>query len=192
MNVTPRCSDRGANNFTPLYAACERSDVEPAKVLIRNGADVNARASHGVTPLDWAISWSRRRLVPILLRAGAALPAETDDAYLRKVIAAGGFRIRAQPPQRPHRDLRPEVRPPPAGDGPPRRRVRVPHGGLLRKYGNEVSYVDERGRNDLPAPALAAAAAAPAARARGVAGRALEDVQAAHALEAHLADGLGL
>ena len=31
------------------------------------------------------------RLVPILLRAGAALPAETDDAYIQKVIAAGGF-----------------------------------------------------------------------------------------------------
>ena len=83
VNVTPRCSDRGANNFTPLYAACERSDVEPAKVLIRNGADVNARASHGVTPLDWAISWSRRRLVPILLlRAGAALPAASSLSSL--------------------------------------------------------------------------------------------------------------
>ena len=32
-------------------------------------------------------------LFPILLRAGAALPAETDDAYIQKVIAAGGFRI---------------------------------------------------------------------------------------------------
>ena len=27
-----------------------------------------------------------------LLRAGAALPAETEDDYLRKVIAAGSFR----------------------------------------------------------------------------------------------------
>ena len=44
----------------------------------------------GGTPLDWAQEFSRR-LVPILLRAGAALPAETDDAYLRKVIAASGF-----------------------------------------------------------------------------------------------------
>ena len=30
--------------------------------------------------------------LPILLRAGAALPAETNDAYIRKVIAAGGIR----------------------------------------------------------------------------------------------------
>jgi len=103
VNVTPLCSERGANNRTPLYVACERSDVEPAKVLIRNGADVNARASHGITPLDWAISWTRRRLVPILLRAGAALPAassiflqrpsacQTTNAYIQKVRAAGGI-----------------------------------------------------------------------------------------------------
>ena len=70
------------------------SDVEPALVLIRNSADVRARDNVGFTPLDRAILYSsrRRRFVPILLRAGAALPAYTDDAYLRKVIAAGGFR----------------------------------------------------------------------------------------------------
>ena len=34
----------------------------------------------------------RRRIYPILLRAGAALPAETDDAYIRKVRAAGGIK----------------------------------------------------------------------------------------------------
>ena len=43
-------------------------------------------------PLDYAIRYSKRHLFPILLRAGAALPAETDNAYIRKVIAAGGFR----------------------------------------------------------------------------------------------------
>ena len=59
--------------------------------MVRNGAAVDARTSQGRTPLEWAIDYSRR-LVPTLLRAGAALPAETDNAYIRKVIAAGGFR----------------------------------------------------------------------------------------------------
>ena len=55
------------------------------------------RDRFGRTPLDDAIRNPRgRRLLPILLRAGAALPgvpAETDesDAYIQKVIAAGGF-----------------------------------------------------------------------------------------------------
>ena len=54
------------------------------------GAAVNARTSQGRTPLDYAIIY-RQRLVPILLRAGAALPAQTTNAYIRKVIAAGGI-----------------------------------------------------------------------------------------------------
>ena len=81
------------SNFTPLHWACMRYDlhVEPALILlIRNGAAVNARTSQGRTPLDYAIIY-RQRLVPILLRAGAALPAHTTNAYLQRVIAAGGF-----------------------------------------------------------------------------------------------------
>ena len=66
------------------------SDVQPALLLLRNGAAVDARTSQGRTPLEWAIDYSRR-LVPTLLRAGAALPAQTTNAYLRKVIAAGGI-----------------------------------------------------------------------------------------------------
>ena len=77
---------------TPLHWACLRDDshVEPVLLLLRNGAAVNARTSQGRTPLDYAIIY-RQRLVPILLRAGAALPAHTTNAYLQRVIAAGGF-----------------------------------------------------------------------------------------------------
>ena len=90
-----------AVNRTPLHWACSRidSDVEPAWVLIKNGAEVDARTCHGQTPLECASvsSYSsHRRFVPILLRAGATLPAHTTnayiDAYIQKMIAAGGFR----------------------------------------------------------------------------------------------------
>ena len=75
-----------------LVVRCLRddSDVQPALLLLRNGAAVDARTSQGRTPLDWAILYSRR-LVPTLLRAGAALPAQTTNAYLQKVIAAGSI-----------------------------------------------------------------------------------------------------
>ena len=48
------------------------------------------------TPLDFAIGARfHRRLVPILLRAGATPRAHTDSyffrGYIRKVITAGGF-----------------------------------------------------------------------------------------------------
>ena len=82
-------------NMTPLYFACARSDSDAKPVLIlliRNGADINANDRYGDTPLEWAIHYSSYRFFPILLRAGAALPARRTNAYIRKVIAAGGFR----------------------------------------------------------------------------------------------------
>ena len=64
---------------TPLHKACSRFDYDagPALLLIRNGADVNAICGTGFpyTPLDFAIGARfHRRLVPILLRAGATPP----------------------------------------------------------------------------------------------------------------------
>ena len=108
-------------NATPLHSACWRddSDVGPALVLIKNGADVNvySEGAPDTTPLDDAVSnydrlggaWGyevpgglstpRRHLVPILLRAGAALDAwegyEADtwpEKYIQKAIAAGGIK----------------------------------------------------------------------------------------------------
>ena len=88
------------NGETPLHLVCFLYDVGPALLLLRHGAaaTVNARDIWGRTPLDYAIRNStldsrHRRFLPILLRAGAALPAGTDNAYIQKVIAAGGFRI---------------------------------------------------------------------------------------------------
>ena len=54
--------------------------------------DKPSRKRAGQTCAKTSTAERLRRLYPILLRAGAALPAETDDAYIRKVIAAGGFR----------------------------------------------------------------------------------------------------
>jgi len=93
-------------NETPLHCACmdaytaqgttdELCD-ECALLLIRAGAAVNGRCHLGMTPLDHATRAGRRRLYPVLPRTGASLllfPQTTDDAYLKKVRAAGGFRI---------------------------------------------------------------------------------------------------
>ena len=78
---------------------CFLYDVGPALLLLRHGAaaTVNARDIWGRTPLDYAIRNStldsrHRRFLPILLRAGATPPAQTTNAYIQRVIAAGGFR----------------------------------------------------------------------------------------------------
>ena len=92
---------------TPLHDAMYSTSPDCTRLLINAGAAVDTIDSFGRTPLDECItscqrylrggyvaeSERQRRHFPILLRAGAALPAEcqTDDAYLRKVIAAGSF-----------------------------------------------------------------------------------------------------
>ena len=102
-------NQRDADNWTPLhYAIYSDRGAESIRILINAGAALNARCRDGMTPLELCISRRQRflrsisagdavnserqrRLYPILLRAGAALPAETDDAYIRKVRAAGSF-----------------------------------------------------------------------------------------------------
>ena len=122
------------SNFTPLHWACMRYDlhVEPALILlIRNGAAVNARTSQGRTHLDYAIIY-RQRLVPILLRAGAALPAQNDQRVHPGSDRRGRLRpLRAHPLGDAHGDCQVEARPP-RPPRPPHRRVRLPRGKLLR------------------------------------------------------------
>jgi hypothetical protein len=106
-HVVPSMNSRDNTNWTPLhYAMYNASSAECTRLLINAGAAVDARSDAGMTPLELSISVCqselqhgyasvserRRNLYSVVLRAGAALPAESDDAYLRKVIAAGGFR----------------------------------------------------------------------------------------------------
>ena len=74
--------------------------MECLHLLLAAGADVNLRVQNGSlndTPLETAIKWDRyedrKRVFPVLLRAGAAIPphATVTHPYLRKVAAAGGF-----------------------------------------------------------------------------------------------------
>ena len=101
-------NDRDNTNWTPLHHAIysNRGAADCMRLLINAGADADARCDGGRSPLSHCINLCRsnlrsglvaeserqRRIYPILLRAGAALPAETDDAYIQKVIAAGSFR----------------------------------------------------------------------------------------------------
>jgi len=52
--------------------------------------DINVKNPLRMTALDCAIRWSPY-ISPLLLAAGATIPPDADNAYLRKVAAAGGF-----------------------------------------------------------------------------------------------------
>ena len=61
--------------------------------MLKAGAAVNVESTYGHTPLSISLRNKPRcsRIRPILLRAGANLPAETNDPYIQKVINAGGW-----------------------------------------------------------------------------------------------------
>lgn len=58
--------------ITPLAYAAKVGDFGLARLLIENGADLNARdGTHGLTPLMWASWYGRHRIVKYLLDLGA-------------------------------------------------------------------------------------------------------------------------
>jgi ankyrin repeat protein len=77
LALYPPDSDPQTNTFTPLTA----DDVERAKLLIANGADVNAvwEEEPGITPLSLAIAFAhgeqQRELVNLLRNRGANVDA---------------------------------------------------------------------------------------------------------------------
>jgi ankyrin repeat protein len=60
--------DRGMNGWTPLHLAAVRNDVEAVKLLIKAGADVNARTKidYYSTPLEDAERYNAREAAVVL------------------------------------------------------------------------------------------------------------------------------
>ena len=84
--------------WTALCQAARSGHIKCIHLLLAAGADVNLRvqnSSLNESPLETAIKWDRyedrKRVFPVLLRAGAAIPPTVVHPYLRKVKAAGGF-----------------------------------------------------------------------------------------------------
>ncbi|GAB4155518.1 MAG: hypothetical protein Tsb0033_04920 [Winogradskyella sp.] len=65
---------------SPLCKAVATGDVELAKTLIDQGADVNAR-SNGMSPIHYAAKYNRVELIKILLTAGADVHKSCDLGY---------------------------------------------------------------------------------------------------------------
>jgi ankyrin repeat protein len=60
---------RAASGHIPLHEASANGNVELVKLLIDNGADVNARSDDGKTPLDFAVEYKRDEIVDLLKQA---------------------------------------------------------------------------------------------------------------------------
>ena len=62
---------------SPVADAAQAGDVEQVRVLLQQGADVNAAQSDGLTALHWAALNNNREIVDLLLYAGATIKPHT-------------------------------------------------------------------------------------------------------------------
>ncbi len=75
--VTLLLSASSAPPEVPVADAAQRGDVEAVRVLLRQGADVNAAQGDGMTALHWAAEQGRVDLIEVLVYAGAHVEATT-------------------------------------------------------------------------------------------------------------------
>lgn len=68
----------GWNHDTPLHVAVDINDANAIKMLIDAGADVNAKAKNGDTPLIRALREDNTGMAELILAKGADI-GETDE-----------------------------------------------------------------------------------------------------------------
>jgi ankyrin repeat protein len=62
----------------PLADAAKRADWATVRVLIKQGADINAPQGDGATALHWASYWDNREIADLLIGEGADINATND------------------------------------------------------------------------------------------------------------------
>ena len=94
-------------NWTPLTWAVVTSNVDGVALLLAAGASPSPKSNTGLTPLEYggAMNSNRRRVLAMLIRAGAALPRASHGnwlcldnehtraarRYVAKIAAAGSW-----------------------------------------------------------------------------------------------------
>lgn len=73
---------------TPLHLAARSNQIDVMKILIDNGATVDACAHENQTPLHIAARLGNAEIVTLLLEKGANADAQTRDQYTALHIAA--------------------------------------------------------------------------------------------------------
>lgn len=86
------------SGWTPLHYACSGPDNGVAKWLISQGADIEARAPNGTTPLMMAAGYGALDLTPLLIKAGAQLTPRNAQGMNAEDFArhAGRDRVEKQ------------------------------------------------------------------------------------------------
>ena len=67
---------------TPLHTLCTQGNLEPVRILVENGADVNAKGDHGSPPMINAIIGKNADIVRYLISKGADVNKKNDLGWL--------------------------------------------------------------------------------------------------------------
>lgn len=81
-------ASQNARRVMPLHSAVASGNLEIAKMLLEQGADVNAVQSGGFTPLHAAAHNGQAEMVELLLSCGASRDMVTDDGRQAADFAA--------------------------------------------------------------------------------------------------------
>lgn len=77
-----------SEQYTPLHRACSNNRIEAVKVLISNGANIEAATVDGWQPIHSAAQWGNVQLVRLLLASGSDLNSRTDGGNTPFHLAA--------------------------------------------------------------------------------------------------------
>lgn len=90
LRLHPKAGNqRGRGGSTPLMYAALYGDADSVQLLLKSGADPNARNDAGATALMWAVEDADT--TRLLLRHGADVNARSADGLTPLIIAAGHF-----------------------------------------------------------------------------------------------------
>ena len=78
-HANPNIAANNQMRVCPLHSACAISNYEIAELLIKAGADVNARQHSDITPLHSAAHNGQARLAKLLIDHGADVNARSDS-----------------------------------------------------------------------------------------------------------------
>ncbi|XP_013410662.1 ankyrin repeat domain-containing protein 49 [Lingula anatina] len=76
------------DGYTPLHRAAYNGEMDVVKILLSQGADVNAQTKDGWQPIHSAARWNQVEVVSLLLQNGGNINAQTNGGQTPLMLAA--------------------------------------------------------------------------------------------------------
>ncbi|OQY96546.1 MAG: hypothetical protein B6D37_01575 [Sphingobacteriales bacterium UTBCD1] len=77
--ANPNIASNNQFKVAPIHSACATTNLNIAELLIKHGADINAKQMKGVTPLHSTAHNGQTKLSKLLIDNGADINAKMDD-----------------------------------------------------------------------------------------------------------------